>query len=152
MFSRGPGGHQGNSNGTVASGLKEALEVGTKNTGAQTGVTDGFFRHEAIKILLPDKLRPIEKGLRFAGRGQKVDGFVSSMNRAAEKATPAASSMFQEAITKMTFEDARKVLSGGDTAATEYVKDKISDQLRTAFRPPVKAAIDETGVVQQYKA
>jgi len=149
---KGLGGHRDNSSGTVASGLKEALEVGTKNTVAQTGVTDGFFRDEAIKILLPEKLRPIEKGLRLAGQGQKVDDFVLSMNRAAEKAAPAASSIFRDAITKMTFEDARKILSGGDTAATAYFKDKTADQLRTAFRPLVKAAMDETGVVQQYKA
>ena len=149
---KGLGGHRDNSNGTVASGLKEALEVGTKNTVTQTGVTDGFFRNEAIKILLPEKLHPIEKGLRLVGQGQKVDDFVLSMNRAAEKAAPAASSIFQDAITKMTFEDARKILSGGDTAATAYFKEKTSDQLRTAFRPPVKAAMDETGVVQQYKA
>ena len=149
---KGLGGSRNNNSDTVASGLKEALEVGTKKTVAQTGVTDGFFRNEAIKILLPDKLRPVEKGLRLAGQGQKVDDFVLSMNRAAEKAAPAASSIFQEAITKMSFEDARKILSGGDTAATQYFKDKTSDQLRTAFQPPVKAAMDETGVVQRYKA
>ena len=139
-------------NGQTASGLKEALEVGTKNTVSLTGRTDGFFRNEAIKILLPEKLRVVEKGLRLAGQGQVVDDFVLSMNRAAEKAAPAANSIFQDAIKQMTFADARSILVGGDTAATNYFKEKTSDQLRVAFRPPVKSAMEEAGVTQRYKA
>src|SRR5438270_3542269 len=74
-------GRSGSDSGQTASGLKQALEIGTKNTVSLTGATDGFFRNEAIKILLPDKLRSVEKGLRFAGQGQVVDEFVLSMNR-----------------------------------------------------------------------
>lgn len=139
-------------NGQTASGLKEALDVGTKNTVAQTGVTNGFFGNEAIKILLPDKLRPVEKGLRLMGQGAVIDEFVLSMNRAAEKAAPAASDIFKGAISQMSFDDARRILTGGDTAATQYFKDHTSDQLRVAFRPPVNSAMEDTGVEQKYKA
>jgi Protein of unknown function (DUF4197) len=138
--------------GQTASGLKEALDVGTKNTVAQTGVTNGFFGNEAIKILLPDKLRPLEKGLRFAGQGPLIDQFVLSMNRAAEGAAPAAGDIFKSAISQMSFDDARRILTGGNTAATQYFKDRTSDQLRVAFRPPVKSAMEDTGVEQKYKA
>jgi hypothetical protein len=146
------GGRTSGENGQTASGLKEALEIGTQNTVSQTGKTDGFFRNEAIKILLPEKLRVVEKGLRLAGQGQVVDDFVLSMNRAAEKAAPAADSIFKGAIKQMTFTDARSILTGGDTAATKYFQDKTSDQLRVAFRPPVKSAMEEAGVTQRYKA
>jgi Protein of unknown function (DUF4197) len=145
------GGRAGGDSGQTASGLKEALEIGTKNTVSLTGKTDGFFRNEAIKILLPEKLHIVEKGLRLAGQGQVVDDFVLSMNRAAEKAAPAANSIFQGAIKQMTFADARSILTGGDTAATNYFKEKTSDQLRVAFRPPVKSAMEEAGVTQRYQ-
>jgi hypothetical protein len=146
------GGRTSGENGQAASGLKEALEIGTQNTVSLTGKPDGFFGNEAIKILLPEKLRVVEKGLRLAGQGHLVDDFVLSMNRAAEKAAPAANSIFQEAIKQMTFADARGILTGGDTAATNYFKEKTSDQLRVAFRPPVKSAMEEAGVTQRYKA
>jgi hypothetical protein len=146
------GGRTSGENGQMASGLKEALEIGTKNTVSLTGKPDGFFGNEAIKILLPEKLRVVEKGLRLAGQGHLVDDFVLSMNRAAENAAPAANSIFQDAIKQMTFADARSILTSGDTAATNYFKEKTSDQLRVAFRPPVKSAMEEAGVTQRYKA
>jgi hypothetical protein len=146
------GGRTSGENGQMASGLKEALEIGTKNTVSLTGKPDGFFGNEAIKILLPEKLGVVEKGLRLAGQGHLVDDFVLSMNRAAEKAAPAANSIFQDAIKQMTFADARSILTSGDTAATNYFKEKTSDQLRVAFRPPVKSAMEQAGVTQRYKA
>src|ERR1700761_5908253 len=82
----------------VASGLKQALEVGTTNTVTQTGASNGYFGNQAIKILMPEKLRTLEKGLRMAGQGAQVDEFELSMNRAAEKAAPAASPIFKNAI------------------------------------------------------
>jgi Protein of unknown function (DUF4197) len=134
----------------VVSGLKEALKIGSDNTVSLTGKTDGYFANDAIKILMPEKLRSIETGLRAVGQGEKVDSFVLSMNRAAEKAAPAAKSIFWDAITGMSFEDARKILGGGDTAATEYFRRKTGDALTAAFRPVVKDSMKDTGVVQQY--
>ena len=136
----------------VASGLKQALEVGTKNTVSKVGVTDGYFANAAIKILMPEKLRPLEKGLRMMGKGPEIDSFVMAMNRAAEKAAPGARSIFLNAITGMSFEDARGILAGGDTAATEYFKQKTSGALREAFQPVVESSMSQVGVVQQYQA
>src|SRR5689334_3295455 len=145
-------GRTSSDSGQTASGLKQALEIGTKNAVSLTGAKDGFFRNEAIKILLPEKLRPVEKGLRLAGQGQLVDDFILSMNRAAEKAAPAAGGIFTDAIKQMTFADARAIFSGGDTAATAYFREKTSGELRTAFTPPVQSAMEQAGVTQRYKA
>jgi hypothetical protein len=141
----------GPSDSKSASGLKEALRIGTNHAVDLTGTTDGFFKNEAIKILLPDKLRMAEKGLRLAGMGGKLDEFELSMNRAAEKAAPAARGIFTDALMQMTFDDARKILTGGNTSATDFFKSKTSERLGTAFRPTVESAMDETGVVKQYK-
>lgn len=138
-------------NDKIVSGLKEALQVGAGNAVALTGKTDGFFRNEAIKILLPDKLRSLEKGLRAAGLGQQLDDFELSMNRAAEKAAPEAKSIFGGAIREMTLEDGRKILSGGDTAATDYFKTKTVASLTSTFRPIVEKAMEETGVTRRYQ-
>lgn len=148
----GLGQESGLSNAKIASGLKEALQVGTENAVRLTGRPDGYFRNQAIKILMPEKLQSLEKGLRLVGYGPQVDEFVLSMNRAAERAAPAAKSIFWDAIAEMSFEDARKILNGGDTAATDYFRDKTTDKLATAFRPIVDQTMNEVGVTRQYKA
>ena len=135
----------------VASGLKDALQVGTDNAVKLTGKTDGYFGNEAIKILMPSNLRSVEKGLRAVGYGPKVDDFILSMNRSAEAAAPSARKIFVDAILAMSFDDARKILSGSDTAATDYFKAKTTDDLSTAFRPIVEKTMDENGVTRQYK-
>jgi hypothetical protein len=135
----------------IGSGLKEALKVGTENTVNLTGRLDGYFLNQAIKILMPEKLRNLEKGLRAVGYGPQVDEFVLSMNRAAERAAPFAKQVFWDAIGEMTFEDAKKILSGHETAATDYFKSKTTDKLTVAFRPAVDQAMNEVGVTRQYK-
>ena len=139
------------STGDIVAGLKEALEVGTTDTVALTGKTDGYFDNAAIKILLPSQLQSVDQALRLLGQGEKVDAFILSMNRAAEKAAPAAKDIFWAAIKGMTFEDARKILGGGDTAATEYFRAKTSESLTAIFRPVVKDSMKDVGVLQQYK-
>lgn len=135
----------------IASGLKEALQIGTQNAVNLTGRLDGYFRNEVIKILMPEKLQTLEKGLRLVGYGPRVDEFVLSMNRAAERAAPRAKAIFWDAIGEMSFEDARKILNGGDTAATDYFQDKTTDRLAAAFRPVVDKVMNEVGVTRRYK-
>lgn len=148
----GIGSQAGLSDSRAAAGLKEALRVGAESAVNLTGRTDGFFRNKAIKILMPEKLRTLEKGLRAVGYGPEVDQFVLSMNRSAEAAAPAARKIFVDAIAGMTIQDARKILSGGDTAATDYFRSKTSDQLAAAFRPYVEKTMAENKVTQRYKA
>jgi Protein of unknown function (DUF4197) len=134
----------------VISGLKEALKVGTGRAVAATGRPDGFLKNAAIKILLPDKLRTAGKTLRMVGMGSQVDALEIGMNRAAEQAAPQAKQIFLRAVTRMTFSDARQILKGGDTAATDYFKSQSSDDLSAAFAPIVHRAMENVGVVRQY--
>jgi len=136
----------------VDAGLKQALQVATEKSVSLTGRPNGYFSNQAIKILMPEKLQTVESGLRMVGYGPQVDEFVLSMNRAAEQAAPAAKKIFTDAITSMTFDDAKKILSGGNTSATEFFKAKTTDQLTAAFKPVVDKTMAQTGVVQQYQA
>ncbi len=136
---------------TIAAGLREALTVSAENAVTQTGRLDGFFKNDAIKILMPDKLRGVETALRAVGYGPKVDEFILAMNRAAERAAGSATPIFVNAISSITIQDAQQILTGGDTAATEYFRTRTHDALATAFRPIVQQATSEFGVTRQYK-
>jgi hypothetical protein len=135
----------------ITAGLFEALKVSTARAVAETGKPDGFLKNEAIKILLPEKLRSAGKGLRLIGMGPQLDELEVGMNRAAEQASPQAKQIFLEALKRMTINDARQILTGGDTAATEYFKDASSADLRTAFAPIVHRSLQKVGVVAQYR-
>src|SRR5579859_3804347 len=140
----------GLSNDKIIAGLKQALQVSTAKAVALTGRRYGFLKNEAIKIALPPKLEAVGKGLRMVGMGAKVDELEVGMNRAAEQATPQAKQIFLAALRKMTFDDARHILTGGDTAATDYFKRTSSADLTTAFSPLVHQSMQHVGVVQQY--
>jgi hypothetical protein len=142
----------GLSDSKIASGLKEALSVGTEKAVKLVDHPGGYLDNQAIKILLPSNLRPVETALRGAGQGPKLDGFIASMNHAAESAAPEAEKIFADAVTAMTIDDARKLLNGGDTSITDYFKSKTSASLTAAFRPHVEQAMQANGVTQQYDA
>jgi len=135
---------------TIASGLKEALSIGTENAVKNVSQVDGYFGNEAIKILIPEKVRLVTDVLSTFGYKKQVDDFVLSMNRAAEKAAPEALSIFVDAIKEMTFEDASNILKGGDTAATDFFKDKTQGKIFDAFSPIIAASMDEVGVMRSY--
>jgi hypothetical protein len=139
------------SNDEIIAGLKEALEVGTEKAVALVSKVDGYYRNPDIKIPLPESVQKVEKLLRAAGYGQKVDAFELSMNRAAERAAPEAKSIFRDAITRMSFEDAGKILNGRDNEATLYFEDKTSDRLQALFKPIVKDAMGEVGVTRSFQ-
>jgi hypothetical protein len=153
---KGLGGGEGSagaglSDAKIGAGLKEALQVATEKTVSLTGKTDGYFANQAIKILMPEKLRTFETGLRAVGYGGQLDELVLGMNRAAERAAPQAKQIFYDAIGEMSFDDARKILNGGETAATEYFRGKTTPRLTTAFRPVVERSMNQVGVSRQYK-
>jgi hypothetical protein len=138
------------SNDKIISGLKEAMKVSTGKAVASTGKPDGFLKNESIKILLPEKLRTAGRGMRLIGMGPQLDDLEVGMNRAAEQATPMAKEIFLNALYKMTFDDARGILTGGDHAATDYFRRQSSEELTTAFKPIVHRTMEQVGVIKQY--
>ena len=137
---------------TIISGLKEALSVGTAKAVNLVSAENGYLRNEAIKILLPEKIQMMSEVLRAAGFDKEVDAFILSMNRAAEKAAPKAKPIFIAAVKEMSFQDARNILDGGNTAATEYFKGKTSTKLSDSFKPVIADSMNKVGVTKSYKA
>ncbi len=132
-------------------GLKEALNVGVKNSIKSLGRNNGYFANAAVKIPLPEAVRQVESILRGFGFGPELDEFTLSMNRAAEKAAPLAADIFANAIADMSFDDAHKILRGGDTAATDYLRGKTYDKLLTLFEPAVRKTMKDYKVTKQYE-
>jgi hypothetical protein len=136
----------------IAAGLKEALAKGTTQAINSLGRDGGFWNNPAVRIPLPGKLEQAGKLARQLGQGAKVDAFELSLNRAAEKAVPQVADIFGEAIRKMTLQDARGILTGGDHAATDFFRRVAGDALTARIHPIVAKATDSVGVTQKYKA
>jgi hypothetical protein len=139
-------------NREAVAGLKAALEKGSQIAVSSLGRTDGFFRNPRVKIPLPDSLARAEKLMRRAGMDRYADELVLTMNRAAEAAVPEARALFVQAVRKMTVEDAKAVLTGGDTAGTDYFRRATRGQLHARFLPIVKQATEKVGLARKYNA
>jgi hypothetical protein len=135
----------------IIQGLKEALQIGTTNAVQTISRVDGYYSNLKIRIPLPESVQRVEKVLRAVGFGPKVDAFELSMNRAAERAAPEATSLFLNAIKEMTFSDAKKILQGRDNEATLYFEDKTRGRLQELFKPITHTAMSEVGVTRSYQ-
>jgi hypothetical protein len=136
----------------AASGLKQALTEGSAAAVAKLGVENGYLANPKVKIPLPPSLQRVEGALRVMGMRRQADELVVAMNRAAEAAAPEAKALLVDAVKKMTVQDAKQVLTGGDTAATEYFRRTTQKQLTERFLPIVKKATDRVGLAQQYNS
>ena len=135
----------------IADGLREALAQGVGRAVDHLGQPDGFLANTNVRIPMPEHLGLVESGLRKIGQDELADDFVNSMNHAAERAVPEAATVFADAISQMTLEDAKAILDGSDTAATEYLQRTSNEQLRERFSPIVESAMGRVGVTKAYQ-
>ena len=135
----------------VVKGLKEALSKGTQQAIANLGKDGGFLNNLDVKIPLPDELARIEKLMRQLGQDKYADQFVTTLNRAAEKAVPEAAAIFADSISQMTLADAKAILKGPDDAATQYFRKASEARLKERFLPIVQNATNQAGVTAAYK-
>ncbi|MAY43442.1 MULTISPECIES: DUF4197 domain-containing protein [unclassified Neptuniibacter] len=135
---------------TLINGLKEALEVGSKRAIEEISQPGGYLDNKNIRIPLPDGVDKVASILKKYGLEEQVNQFEESMNRAAEKAAPQATELIVGAVKEMSFEDAKKIYSGPDDAATQYFKDKTSSKLRTLFQPSVQESLGQVGATKYY--
>ena len=136
----------------MVQGLKDALAKGLQQAIVGLGHDGGFLTNLNVKIPMPEKLQKVETALRAMKEDKLADDFVTTMNRAAEQAVPAAGSVFADSLKQMTIEDARSILAGPNDAATQYFQKTTQTNLYALFYPIVQKATAKTGVTASYKA
>ncbi len=142
----------GISNQEAGRGLKEALLQGSSAAVAKLGVHDGFLGNPKVKIPLPASLDKARKMMRLVGMSKQADELVVTMNRAAEAAVPEAKPLLIDAVKRMSVQDAKAILTGGNDSVTRYFERSTSAALSAKFLPIVKHATDKVGLAQQYNA
>jgi hypothetical protein len=137
-------------NDEIIRGLKEALNVGSKNASSSASKIDGFFKNAVIKIPFPPEVKEVETKLRSIGMGKQVDEFILTINRAAEEAAKQSANVFMNAVTSMTINDGLSILKGADTAATSYLRRTTGVQLHDKFKPVIKNATQKVEVTKYW--
>jgi ribosomal protein S17E len=129
----------------IASGLKEALNKGITQQVSKLTAVDGFYKNEAVKILMPAELQKVDATLRKIGLGSLADEGIKVLNRAAEDAVKEATPIFVSAVKNMSFTDAKNILLGNDTAATSYLQGSTTTALYGKFNPVIKSSFEKVG-------
>jgi hypothetical protein len=130
--------------------LKSALDRGTRAAVAQLGRENGFLADARVKIALPESLRGAEKNMRRFGMAKYADELIMTLNRAAEAAVPEAQQLFIDSLRQMSVQDAKGILTGGDTAGTAYFRRTTADELSARFLPIVRRSTERVGLAQKY--
>ena len=141
----------GLSQNQMVQGLKDALAKGLEQAIARLGHDGGFLTNLNVKIPMPEQMQKVEKALRAMKQDKLADDFVTTMNHAAEQATPEAGGVFADALKQMTIEDAKSILSGPNDAATQYFQKTTQTNLFARFYPIVQKATEQSGVTAAYK-
>jgi hypothetical protein len=137
-------------NADASKGLKIALEKGALSAVSLLGVADGFMGNDKVRIPLPGVLNDAVNVLRTFGQGGRVDELILAMNRAAEAAVPMARDLLVNAVQTMSVTDAKSILSGGETAVTEFFASKTRPALALKFLPVVTQATEKVGLAAKY--
>jgi len=141
---------EGISNRDAINALKGALQRGARAAVEQLGQENGFYEDARVRIPLPESLRRAEKNMRRFGMGKYADELLLSLNRAAEAAVPEAQQLFIDSVRQMSVADAKGILTGGQTAGTEYFRRTTSSQLQRKFLPIVREATARVDLAQKY--
>ncbi|MUU78066.1 DUF4197 domain-containing protein [Winogradskyella endarachnes] len=136
------------SNTDIASGLRQALDLGIDKQVTKLTATDGFFKNELVKIALPAELQKVDDALRKIGLSSLADEGLKVLNRAAEDAVKEATPIFVNAVSEITFDDAKNILLGEDNAATSYLTTKTETDLYNKFKPVIEDSFSKVGADQ----
>jgi hypothetical protein len=138
----------GVSNTEIASGLRQALDMGIEKQVTKLTEENGFYSNELVRITLPPELQKADKTLRDVGLDALADEGLKVLNRAAEEAVKEATPIFVNAVQEITFNDARNILLGQENAATLYLTGKTKEPLYSKFNPVVTNSLEKVGATQ----
>ncbi len=129
----------------IAGGLKEALNNGISKQVSKLTAMDGFYKNEAVKILMPEELQKVDKALRKIGLSSLADDGIKMLNRAAEDAVKESTPIFVDAVKQMSFTDAKNILMGNESSATTYLQTTTKTPLYAKFNPVIKNSFNKVG-------
>lgn len=129
----------------IGNGLRQALDNGINHQVTKLTSKDGFYKNDLVKILLPEELQAVDRGLRKIGLGNLADEGIKAINRTAEDAVKTATPIFVSAVKEITFNDAKNILLGADNAATSYLQGKTTNALYSEFNPVIKNSFAKVG-------
>lgn len=135
----------------VGKGLKEALVQGINRSVTSASAQDGFFKNPLLFIAFPEEALVVKEKALALGLDNQINQFEMTLNRAAEEASKAAGAIFVNAVQNMTIEDAFGILNGGETAATDFLKRKTTQELTNSFTPKVKDAINKVELTKHWE-
>ena len=138
------------SSGDASNGVREALAKGSEYAVAALGKENGFLGNSQVKIPLPGVLQKAEKGLRMLGMGKQADQLVETMNHAAENAVAEAKPILVDAVHKLTVQDAKAILTGGEDSVTQFFRRTSSEALAEKFAPIVKKSTGKLQLADKY--
>lgn len=132
----------------IANDFNKPLQLGIDKQVSKLTATDGFFRNELVKIMLPEELTKVDKTLRDIGLGSLADEGLKVLNRAAEDAVKEATPIFIDAVKSITFDDAKNILLGDDKAATQFLQNKTNQALYQRFSPVINNSLQKVGATK----
>ncbi len=134
----------------LSQGIREALVVALNRAVERAGKEGGFWNNPKIRIPLPEPLNKAGKFMKSIGLKKQVEEFEKKLNEAAEKAVREATPVFLKTAKEIKLGDLKKLWKGGDTAITNYFKEKTSDELYKKFYPVVKENLKKMKLTEQY--
>lgn len=140
----------GPTNTEIVGGLKQALTKGIETGVSSLSAKNGFWGNPQIRIPMPPEVKNIESTLKTLGLGAQVDKATKALNEGAELATKEALNVFVNAVKEMSFQDAMGILTGGNGAATNYLKQTTTNTLTEKFRPIISKSLDKVDATKYW--
>lgn len=84
----------------VAGGLKQALELGVSAGVDALSKDGGYFKDQAVRILLPEELQKVDKTLRSIGLGSLADPRAKSAKRSSRECSKSSKTYLPFGYTK----------------------------------------------------
>jgi len=129
----------------AAAAIRQLLEIG-----AREGVNGAFTKETIMSTLFPEPLKKVLNTLQQLGLTNEIDRFTTTLSTASEKAAVNSVPIFLSGITNMKLTDAMRVIKGGGTSATDYLRSSVGDSLRRSITPVMQNALDEYKLNEQW--
>lgn len=113
--------------------------------------TSTLAQSGAFGLQFPQSVQPVVSILKSIGFAPQINRVESAMNRGAEQAIAQAKPVFEQAIRQMSIVDAVGIITGGETAATQYFRRQTEASLRQRYQPIVQQQLKSTGFYDQYR-